>query len=42
MKKIINNAAYVRHIKILINAAQKAGIKTSISVSVVKPVIYLN
>jgi hypothetical protein len=42
MKKITDNAAYVRHIKRLINAAQKAGIKTSISVSVVQSIIYLN
>lgn len=42
MKKFTKNAAYVRHIEKLIEAAQKAGIKTSISVSVARPVIYPN
>jgi hypothetical protein len=43
MKKITTNFEYVRHIRILIDAAQKAGIKTSISVSVIQPtIIYLN
>lgn len=42
MKKLTNNYDYIRHIRRLIDAAQKAGIKTSISVSVVQSEIYLN